>query len=568
MRRGLGGYKRRHSSRRTSHGARGRSVSPVPSVSARQLPVSDAAGSGSPLRGHPRKASTAPSSPHDSVLPVGPSVWEGAGQRSGLPSQPGGATTAAEGTGNSEVPFSASPLPPPPSSTVPLGPPSQAQQQEQQARGGGAKGRGDTSGVSGAEPTMGTIFTEWFQKLFAHNDGSNSHGGSALAGGDSKSSSRGKMGNKTARSGAGSAMGYAGSGGSATGDSTPARASGEEGDTPSNKTSAASDFVRPQSPTQSTVSPSPAAATAATGAAASSVDVAARAAEEGDPIAAPLSTNGDAALEAGGHGSNVATSHGAQDNAGQANPSSSTADAATTSDAVRPGAGGEKQQQQQSGAKDESSGFLGIFTRGFGGGSNKDGSDQGKEASAPTLVAAESGLTEEERAARSAAAGASGEVGVSVSSTSVEAAAAAQQPASGGPTHNQAADAGTVGSATAAAGDASSTVGASVHPRDIAVNSSEVAAGAVGGSGGSSPTPGAAGAGGAGDARGTARGEGGGGTASRSTSPSRSQTLSVGSDDGEEENLYTAGTHQGAKPSIDDFSSLRVLGKGSYGKVR
>ncbi|CAM9592279.1 unnamed protein product, partial [Sphacelaria rigidula] len=492
MRRGLGGYKRRHSSRRSSHGARGRSVSPVPSVGARPLPDSDAAGSRSPLTGLPRKASTAPSSPHDSVLPVGPSVWEEAGQRSGLPSQQGGASTAAAGAGNSEVSSSASSLPPPPSSTVPLGPPSRAQQQEQPARGGGFKGQGETSGVSGTEPTMGTIFTEWFQKLFAHNDGSNSHGGSALAGGDSKSSSRGRMGNKTARSGAGSAMGYAGSGGSATGDSTPARASGEEGDTPSNKTSAASDFVRPQSPTQTTVSPSPAAATAATDAVTSYVDVAARAAEEGDPIAAPLSTNGDATLEAGGLSSNMATSDGVQGNAGEADPSSSTAVAATTSDAVHPGAGGERQQQEHSGAKDDNAGFLGIFTRGFGVGSNKDGSDQGKEVNAHTSVAPESGITEEERAARSAAAGAPGEGGTSLPPNFVEAAAAAQPIASTG------------GGATAAAEDASSTVGASAHPADIAVNSSEGAARAVGGSGGSSPTPGAAGASGTGEARGTA----------------------------------------------------------------
>lgn len=57
------------------------------------------------------------------------------------------------------------------------------------------------------------------------------------------------------------------------------------------------------------------------------------------------------------------------------------------------------------------------------------------------------------------------------------------------------------------------------------------------------------------------------GPGSRSTSPSRPAALSVGSDDGEEEHIYPASSQQDSRPSIEDFSSLRVLGKGSYGKV-
>lgn len=588
MRRGLGVHKRRNT-RRTSHGAgaRGRSVSPRPSPRVRRLPDSTTT-SGSPLRGQ-RKASTAPSSPLDNSA-AGANPW---GNQRGLPSQPGGTVAAV-------LPVSApapAPFPPPPttaSSTVPVIPPATRQQ------GKANKPPAETEEGSGGESTMGTIFTEWFQKLFAPNDvgsSSNTGGNSNLAGsganaegcvdadavsGNDDSSSK-RPTNPAAAVAAG-------------GESIPVKVSSEEIDFPSTKTSAASDFARPQSPANIAPSPAYAPATVAADKPEEAGSAPLHAVSNGDTTSEDgvcTGSNAVAAVDAALAGDNGSTTQETTDE--RSSPLSTTGP--NGKDIV--GADEERQQQQPSSsslsataAKDDPNmGFLGLFTRGFGGGgSNRDNNSKEKEAtgsSSPAASAAvatakisdnnsapEAGTTAESSSSISAEGGAAATTaGIKQPPTSLEDGAHSGGGGDGGGSDGAQTAAVSPAGAPAAAAlqhDNGDAIGVEGTPEPTAAGEAAGAVSVAGG-GGSSPTSRTAVAasegGPAAGARGIAR-EGSAGSRSRSTSPSRSQALSVGSDDGEEENLYTAGTHQGAKPSIDDFSSLRVLGKGSYGKVR
>ncbi|CAB1120572.1 unnamed protein product [Ectocarpus sp. CCAP 1310/34] len=418
-----------------------------------------------------------------------------------------------------------------------------------------------------SELTMASVFTEWFQKLFAPNDeGKGKGGGSA---GTPAAAAAGRTADRAAdASGAASAARKVGN----------EKGASDGDDVRSNITSVAtSDGARPSSPSSGQASSAAAAAAAAAssaaqrhlGAGAAGIAPAETAGKQQHPSS---SNDGDAARPcaqspAPTEESAPATSTAAKSADGAAAPASAAA------------AGGEHQHQHQHQQPAPSPRFLGIFSRGSSSGSAGSSSGKGKEdggdgggkagSSAGTSGALPAAGTTSAAAASTGAGGAPGAGGTVVD-------VAPPGPDSGG-----------VGVKPPAAPEEAPSFGGGEgplqQPRQPLTDRASAAEGA--GLGTQAVGAAAAGAEAAAGAAGTGReqakataplrrdgsggggGGGGRGAASRSTSPSRTAALSVGSDDGEEENLYTAGTHQGARPSIDDFSSLRVLGKGSYGKV-
>lgn len=539
MRRGLAAHKRK--TRRISNtgvGRRGRSVSPRPSLnnSARRG-ITDSEGHPQPAPpvsiGH-RKASSAPSSPvknsaiagGDNSCSAGGNPWDNNQHQQGVSSSPFRTGRNADG-----APGEA----PPPGS-----------QQRQSS-----------------EPTMGTMLTEWFQKLFAPNEG----GGDGIVGGGG--TGVGGTGEGKPSGSAAAAAALSGASG-ATDDITGGM--GDSTDFPSTKTSAESD-IRPPSPPRETGVATSADAATATAAAASGPKGGAEGATTMNG-----STNGvtRSPQEPKLKTDTPSTPSTAQDST--AISLDAGAAAASAAAAGETGAAAEEGEGASGGgaaaaANADTSGpalsprFLGIFARGFGGGGRDKKDKQQKQPDIATAAEvgehAEGGKTGGGYVGKQTTEPGQAECGGIEAGDDSAGAASLQATATGD------------GKISSSSGndDNKGPDNRCDGPTPTAVVSADTPAAQLAGGAGAAgevAAAAAAGATGAGaEARATARygGGGSGGSTSRSTSPSRPAALSVGSDDGEEENLYTAGTHQGARPSIDDFSSLRVLGKGSYGKV-
>ncbi|CAM9337277.1 unnamed protein product [Ectocarpus sp. 6 AP-2014] len=412
------------------------------------------------------------------------------------------------------------------------------------------------------EPNMASVFTEWFQKLFAPNDEGKGKGGGS-AGTPAAAAAGRAAGRAAGASGAASAAGKDGN----------EKGASDGDDVRSNITSVAtSDGARPSSPSSGQASSAAAAAVAQRhlGAAAGT----APAETEGKQQHISSSNDGDAARPGAQSPAPTEESAPATSIAGQSADGAAAAASAAA-------AGGEQQQQQQPALSPR---FLGMFSRGSSSGSAGSSSGKGKEdgGGGGGKAGSSAGTSSTPPAAGTAAAAAA-----AAASTG-----AGGAPAAGGAVVDVAPpgpDAGGVAVKPPAAPEEAPSFGGGEgpvqQPRQPLTDRSSAAEGAgLGAQAAGAAAAGAEGAAAAGAGReqakataplrrdgsggsGSGGGGGGRGSASRSTSPSRTAALSVGSDDGEEENLYTAGTHQGARPSIDDFSSLRVLGKGSYGKV-
>eukprot|EP00903_Cladosiphon_okamuranus_P014163 g13162.t1 len=550
---------KRKSRRTSAGGGSGRSISPRPSLLRAPQPGTEKEPS--------RRASTTPSSPivaaggdpaqrqqqHRSDAGAGPQDWDQRSLPPAPPPQQHGPAPAARGSAPSSG-----------------------------ARAGASNGS-DTKDKKPAEqrpiePSMGSVFTEWFQKLFAPNDEAKSGGRGGQGAGASAAAA---AANRAMAGGASSASvdpssGRQVSSSSKVATTLPGCDGGE--DVRSNKTSVATSDARQASP-----SGSPAGAAAA--------------------AASSGMTSGQQQQEQ--HGVSSAGSAAA---AAAPAERSAPVTVATEKSSVGDNDGGKDEQQQQQPVL--SPRFLGLFSRGGGSGGGKEdgaaaaaaaaaaapgrGDSAAAAAAAGTPVAAAAGGASTggpaagNEALQSATAAPAAAAGVAVagvppvvaaaaaaSSTSTKPAAApVEAPSFGGghqgaaPSSSQQPPAGTSApppppGATATGGMGATAVGAAGAGAEAGASAAVAAAAAAA----------ATAAGDRGDREEAKSGasitrEGsGGGSGSRSTSPSRAAALSVGSDDGEEEHLYTAGTHQGARPSIDDFSSLRVLGKGSYGKV-
>lgn len=526
MRLGLGAHKRK-TRRITREGStrRGRSVSPRATPYGHPQPA--------PLVPGPRKASTAPSSPvNSSTLAVAAAAGDSpAGKAlddlprntySSLSQQQGTAVEAANGRAPDGALGGAPPTAPP-------------------------EPRHQQSG----ETTMGTIFTEWFHKIFAPTDAVGSGG----AGGEAQSASK-------PATGTGDENGGAVSDGLGTAAGASSSTTKDYTEVPSNKTSLASD-IRPPSPTQ---------LAANAGSALTSAGI--------DEQRA-LATSRESEIPPSGH----ATS----EEAAPTEESAPTEEASAASSAIASSGGasvgvstrnnGAKgvSVDQESNAPTVSPRFLGLFPRGFGGGANANassvaGDKAGKEMNANTNSNTETAQDTDSKEKDSTSEGKSISRSI-VSEASDGSNAGGTNEITGNGTGNP--------TKLTFSGEARRNAGADreAQPKTDFPRNGDASKGATGASVAKATAAGGEhgvdvvsaeqsdrGAAQEGTASAAARHGGSGGP----TSPGRAAALSVGSDadDGEEEHLYTAGTHSGARPSIDDFSSLRVLGKGSYGKVR
>lgn len=459
-----------------------------------------------------------------------------------------------------------------------------------------------SAGGEGEPSTMGSMFTEWLQKLFAPHDGASSSSG-AGAGVDAATGSKGgghassfSVVDRTVQAKDIMSNGESGVPGNGAGG---AEKTSEDTDVPYNKTSLTmTDAAKPPSPTR------------ATGGAAAHVQgyrpthtekhVSVKEADGTNvslPFSSavpPTSTAAVAAVASAG----VVTAAAAS-GASHSSPRPPAVDAGDASNAATVS---ETEVEQPT----NSPRFLGLFKGGTGGRGKQQQEqqlpDDGKGSSSTSNPSQENNSA----TAVAAAAAAAEEAAASATAAGVAAAAAAagdgvsregdRKP----PVTGETTAAAVAAAVAAAAAEVVESEGTTPPPSSVQAPLKTALSGGGGSNMNGVDTPGEmtyTGSGTSGlysegksnqtgpdyeSGSGTGSGasslgarEGGGlgvggsrsGPGSRSTSPSRPTALSVGSDDGEEEHIYPAGSQQGSRPSIEDFSSLRVLGKGSYGKV-
>lgn len=466
--------------------------------------------------------------------------------------------------------------------------------------GGGPSSRSlpeeqSSAGGEGEPPTMGSMFTEWLQKLFAPNDGASSSSG---AGVDAATGSKGE-GHASSFSVVGRAVqakdvrsngrsGVPGNGAGGTEETS------EDTDVPSTKTSLAMTDAKPPSPAGATGS----AAAHVQGYRPTRSEKPNMSAEEsaGTNVSLPPSAfppTSTAAVASTGVVTAAAT-RGASHSSSRP-PTVDAVDASNTATV----SGIEVEQPTNSPR------FLGLFKGGTGGrGKQQQLTDDSKGSSST------SNPFQGSNSATPVAAAAAEEAAGSATAAGVEAAAAVAVEAIAGdgasrdgdrklPVTGETTAAAVAAAVVAAAAEAVESEGTTPPPSSVQAPLKTTISGGggsnmngvdapqemiyTGGSGtsglyaeGKSNQTGPdyeSGSGSGSGASSLGAREGGGvggsrsGPGSRSTSPSRPTALSVGSDDGEEEHIYPASSQQDSRPSIEDFSSLRVLGKGSYGKV-